>query len=448
MKTYKRVMERLMMISLLTLWVGSAWSTIHFDYGRDYGVGLQAGYINNGGDLNNDGYPDFLVTNSSSNSITIGYNDGNGSFKLKDIVLANSRKYPVASAVGDLDGDGLNDIVLANVQTMSSGIIPLADCGIIFMYAKADGTFDQLPSVSIRGTPSFIVIADINGDKKNDIVIGNLGANQFEGDSISQYDTGIDVFTNQGGRNFSGPQSIDNPGSVCQVIVDDLDGDGFPDVLAVDQGTQGVDPIRLIYTIEGENCYFLNGSASGFKNDNIYTNDFTQTPWSADVADFDGDGKKDLALALVGDADPQYETSFLGKNASIRIYNYQNKDFHFVQSIPVPGIAYWVMAGDFNLDGTQDLAVTCEELPDGIPHLIFFENKAGVFTQAQSVDIDFNLPRYAFTADLDQDGDLDVVVLSTQVDATSGFGMTQPVNGNVRVFFNSAKTDVAGWWLY
>src|SRR5262249_15123233 len=69
------------------------------------------------GDLDGDGHPDLVVANSASNSLTLlfGIGDGrfgNGRFGVRLELAAGSR--PRALAVADLDRDGALDIVAAN----------------------------------------------------------------------------------------------------------------------------------------------------------------------------------------------------------------------------------------------------------------------------------------------------------------------------------------------
>jgi len=429
-----------------------AWSTMNFEIGRDYGVGMQAAFITEG-DLNGDGNLDLAVANQSDNSITVLINSGKGVFTLKEVPLAAGKKNPVALAIGDLDGDGRNDMVAANVQTIQSGVIPFSEGGLILFFAKEDGTYDQV-ALSDRGIPSYITITDMDGDKKNDIVSGNLGELSFDllSGGISQIDTGIEIYTNRGGRNFSNPKTVDIPGSVIQVIAGDFDKDGTQDVLGVVQGTPTYSGILLQLALQDPNITLFKGATGGPTPGD--TAGLSHVPWSADIADFDGDGQPDMAVALTGDSDPSNALSFLGRNASIEIYRHTDNGFVSVQSVPVPGIAYWVMAQDFNLDGKIDLAVTTEEVIgsgqniDMIPHLLIYENQGGNFVLAQTLNMDYNLPRYAVAGDFDKDGDVDIAVMSTIVDATAGFGTNQPVNGNVRVFFNNAKTRVGDWALY
>ena len=81
----------------------------------DYPTGSGPAYEANG-DLDNDGYADVVVANSSSNSISIYRNTssvGAISFAGKfDLVTGNK---PQAIAIGDLDNDGYLDLVVTNL---------------------------------------------------------------------------------------------------------------------------------------------------------------------------------------------------------------------------------------------------------------------------------------------------------------------------------------------
>ena len=110
-------------------------------------------------DVNGDGRPD-LVYFGDAKDLTVRYNLGtNGWSEPKTWHLDSGRLDPNALAVGDLNGDGLNDIAL------------LGDNGAVhFLAQQKDHTLAEPVKISYSGTPKAIQITDIDGDGKNDLV--------------------------------------------------------------------------------------------------------------------------------------------------------------------------------------------------------------------------------------------------------------------------------------
>ena len=111
-------------------------------------------------DLNGDGKPD-LAYFGETKDLIIRYNLGtNGWSEPKRWHIDDGRMDANALAVGDLNGDGLNDIAF------------LGDNGAIYFLAQQpDHTFAEPVKISYSGTPKAIQIVDVDGDGKSDLLL-------------------------------------------------------------------------------------------------------------------------------------------------------------------------------------------------------------------------------------------------------------------------------------
>ncbi len=127
------------------------------------------------GDVNADGIPDLAIVDSPSSTsdrsgqdgLTILIGDGRGGFTTMTGSPFVTARRPNMVAIGDLNGDGVEDVVVSN---------PESDTITIFMMSRR-GSMTARSTVSVPGHPKGLGIRDLNGDGRADIVVSNNATN-------------------------------------------------------------------------------------------------------------------------------------------------------------------------------------------------------------------------------------------------------------------------------
>lgn len=267
------------------------------------------------GDFNGDGRLDLAVANemfsSSVGTVSILLGRGDGTFQAGTPVPVGST--PVSIAAGDFNGDGRMDVATTN----------LFDNTVSILLGHGDGTFQGMPVVAVGNFPLALALGNFNGDRSLDIVTANRQADTVSvllGHGDGTFQSALDVAVTDVGTS--------------SVAVGDFNGDERLDIAA----TGFVDSTVMIL-LGGGNGTFQTTSPTTVRN----------FPWQAAVGDFNGDGHLDLALT-------NQEHGGAGNSVSILL---GRGDGTFEQAPAVMvGAPVAVVVGDFNGDGRRDLAVT------------------------------------------------------------------------------------------
>ena len=328
------------------------------------------------GDFNGDGVQDLAVTNlGGSVSILLGNGDGN----FQPPLSFGAHRFPGSIAVGNFNGDGFQDLAVAN----SGSAGPEAPIISLF-FGNGDGTFQPAQDIGPLDRAHTVAGGDFNRDGLQDLVVVHEGS--FESDIVS-------ILLGNGKGAFQPTQDLTTGnGFTRSVAIGDFNRDGIQDLAVSNQFSRSVSVFR--------------GNGNGtFQSARDF--EIQRMPTSVAVGDFNGDGVQDLALS-----NREFFDIALVPIASILIGN-GDGTFQPVQEFGPKNRAEAIVVGDFNGDGKQDLA-TANPLSDDLSVLL--GNGEGTFLAAGEFSAGLSA-RFLAIGDFNKDGAPDIAAVSSDIDA-------------------------------
>ena len=321
------------------------------------------------GDVNGDGRLDIVLAKGRHwplvDRVLLG--DGTGHFsKGYDLGTASDRSY--SGHLVDLDGDGSLDVVISN-DAPDPKLVYLNDGKGHFRVGSSFGR-GQWPTRNAT-------VVDVNGDGRPDIVVANRGPVG----ATANY-----ICFNKGGGQFDSDCVAFSRDPATTITAADFNGDGMID-------------LAVPHRDGGQSRVYLAGPRGSFAVERtIPFGPPDANIRMAQVADFDGDGNLDIVA--------------IDEAAGTAIY-FGKKDRTFSPALKVAGAKpspYSLLVADINGDGKPDVIVGNVEAPSAI----YYNDGSGrVYHEARFGDGKGTVYGFA-VADVNGDGQLDIAAARSE----------------------------------
>jgi len=354
----------------ISVLLGNADGTFQAPFSVNAGAGCFSVVI---ADLNGDGVPDIAASTSSGVSVILG--EGGGGFGAPTIFPAG--KSPERIIVADFNGDHIPDLATANFDSND----------VSLFLGKGDGTFREAATIAVGVAPLGLAAADFNGDGHLDLVVSDSGGKNGPNPNT------IAVLLGVGDGTFRSPAFVPlkHPEGIA---VGDFNKDGHLD-------------LAVVLTTTDQVGVLLGNGDGTFQAPRLFTV-FPQSlpepgvflgPTNVALADFDGDGNVDLAVA-------NSLTSTVGV-----LFGDGTGNFKSPRNVEVGRTPVWVLTGDYNHDGKPDFL---SSNADSSTVSVVLGNGDGSFLDAPIFSLGAQ-PRQMVVGDFNGDGVPDVA-------STGGFG--------------------------
>lgn len=268
-----------------------------------------------GGDIDGDGISDIVAANHVGGELTWFRGRGSGSFANEQILHSSNATFGIAELqMADLNNDGSLDLIVTNQRSSAKVDILIND---------KSGHFRAGSSINIGYPPTHAYASDFDGDNNTDLAVVCP--------RYSAYTVEVSILHGLGNGSFAIPPlavlSIDQ--DVQRLLVSDYNNDTRPDIIGSSSWKSTVQ-------------IFSNFGIGAFSN----RSDISVGSSILDLAsiDLNDDGKSEIIVTT-------------GKSVIIFYYDSESKEWKNRIELPVLG-ARFVTAGDFDGDGFNDIVIS------------------------------------------------------------------------------------------
>ena len=365
-------------------------------------------------DLNGDEIPEIITSEAGSGSsaylaiFTTSFDD-DGMISIEDRLEINFGtgvySAPHDIALGDLNGDGLLDVVASEYGDITDDF-DSHTCIFINTSQNQNFSFGAPIIISGDGYEGYVQLQDINGDGKLDIVT-------IRGSSWSKMNVYIN--TTQGNEVSFANKVIIEDYADPRPVFGDLNGDGMIDMVSTANTTDRRDVYIYSNNSSEENIDFnleLIIQSGGEHAD--WPTDYDWSVYSPTLADIDGDGRLDIIVAngTCGTCSPSGISILRNISTGSELgFEYEYSDFYQYQSNSLP---VGIDISDLNGDGKPDILTN--DWMGGISIMVNSSTEGDIALEEQMELGIGSFPLSIATADLNMDFTPEIVVANWEVE--------------------------------